>query len=259
MVSIAISNHKGGVGKTTTAIELAIGMAQAGYRVLLIDLDPQGHSTLGLGIDMDEAAQDRPSIATVFIEKRVLLDEVMMDTFEPNLKLIPADTRLEKAAKMLYTRPAPAMLLRIALDKLTGFDYVLIDCQPSLQALTQNALAACNKVIIPTQLEWFSLRGIGDLLETKEEMDDIKSQLQSHQGASDWRILLTMVSGHGQERKEAAWKVLEPMKDRILKTQIRRRESIARGQMIKKDGVRAFPDYTDLVREILDLWPVQKN
>jgi chromosome partitioning protein len=268
MITIAVSNHKGGVGKTTTAINLAAGLARKGLSVLLIDLDPQGHATLGLGIELDEG-EAGPNVATIFTEKRVGIPDVVIDTAEPHLKLAPTDIRLARAAKLLTMRPVKELVLRRALETVAGYDYIIIDCQPSLEVLAQNALVAADKILIPTQLGGFSLRGLGDLLETIGEIDEIKEGLDGRSGRalpSDWRILLTMVSGYGEERNQAAARILEPVAERILKTQIRRTEAIEKSQMESEDELptpvilqrnwnRGAQDYRNLVKEVLDLWP----
>jgi chromosome partitioning protein len=270
MITIAVSNHKGGVGKTTTAINLAAGFAKKGFPTLLIDLDPQGHATLGVGVEMDEVSEDTPTTATIFTEKRATLADVIVATAEPNLKLAPTNIRLARAAKLLSIRPVKELVLQRALETVTGFDYVIIDCKPDLEVLTQNALVAADKILIPTQLGGFSLRGLGDLLETIEEIGDIKNGLDrgDNRGTSDWRILLTMVSGHGEERNQAAAKILAPLHERILHTQIRYTETIQKSQMeneeeeemtpviLKKNWNRGARDYRNLVKELLELWPV---
>lgn len=269
MITIAVSNHKGGVGKTTTAVNVAAGLARRGFETLLIDLDPQGHATLGLGLEMDDMDEDIPTTATLFTEKRVNLADVLLETKEPHLKLIPTNIRLAKAAKLLSVRPVKELVLRRALEELAGFQYCIIDCQPSLEVLTQNALVAADKILVPTQPGGFSLRGLSDLLETIEEIEEIKESMDrssTHEPA-DWRILLTMVSGYAEDRNQTANKILAPLQDRILKTQIRRSEAIESSQMetedaeltpviLKKNWNRGAQDYRNLVKELLDLWPV---
>lgn len=254
---IAIINQKGGTGKTTTAVNLSAGIARRGKRILLVDLDPQAHATYGLGVDLDQDV-DVPSLALVFGEERARLEEIIIDTAEPNLKLAPSDIRLAKAASLLHARNFRETVLQKALQHLEGFDYVLIDCQPSLDVLSVNALVAADKVLIPTQLAGHALRGLSDLLVTIQSMKD--------QDRYDWRILLTMVTGHGEERQQQASRVLSPLQDRILSTRIRRTEAIERSQMetddedlrpiiMQKGGARGASDYRALVKEIMELWP----
>ncbi|MCY7391797.1 MAG: AAA family ATPase, partial [Leptolyngbyaceae cyanobacterium CAN_BIN12] len=234
---IAVSNHKGGVGKTTTSINVAAGLAKRGRSTLLIDLDPQGNATFGLGIKMDEATDETLTTATLFTERRVNIRDIIVDTLEPNLKLVPTNIRLAKAAKLLHLRPVKELILLRALEELKGFEFVIIDCQPSLEALTQNALVAADKILIPVEMGGFGLQGLGDLLETIEEVDEIKEGLDRSNPrrlATDWRIVLTKVSGYGEERNQAATRILEPIRDRVLKTQIRRNEAIEASQMASK-------------------------
>jgi chromosome partitioning protein len=258
---ISVINQKGGTGKTTTAVNLSAGMARKGHRVLLIDLDPQAHATYGLGVDLDEAEKRRPTVGSVLNDERMPLAEIVLDTSEPNLKLAPADIRLAKAAALLHTRTFREAVLAEVLEPVTPqFDYVVIDCMPSLDVLSVNALVAADRAIVPTQLGGHSLLGLQDLLTT---MVSIKKRSPDF----DWRILLTMVSGHGEERQKTAARILEPLRERILETRIRRTEVIERSQMEGEDEEltpvvlqqkwnRGRRDYRQLVDEVLQLWPV---
>lgn len=257
MNTIAVINQKGGTGKTTTAVNLSAGLAKGGHKVLLVDLDPQAHATYGLGIDLDNL-NGTPTIANVFGEDRVKLTDIIMDTPEPNLKLAPSDIPLAKAAAMLHARNFRETALQRALQSVDSFDYVIIDCQPSLDVLSINALVAADRVLIPTQLAGHALRGLSDLLVTIESIKDPETY--------DWRILLTMVTGHGEERQQQAERILSPLKDRILATKIRRTEAIEKSQMetdyenlkpiiMHKTWTRAAQDYRALVKEIVLIWP----
>ena len=158
---MAVANQKGGVGKTTTAVNLAAALAELGYRVLVVDLDPQGNATTGLGIN------SRNLEATIY---DVLLHDVPMeDAIEPtslrNLFVVPATIDLAGAEIELVPVFSRELRLRRAIEQVTDdFDYILIDCPPSLGLLTVNGLAAATEVIVPIQCEYYALEGLGQLL-----------------------------------------------------------------------------------------------
>lgn len=255
--TIAIINQKGGTGKTTTAVNLAAGLARLDHKVLLIDLDPQAHATYGLGVDLDES--ELPTISEVLGEENLPLADILLDTSEENLKLAPSDIRLARTARLMDSRTFRESVLKKVIAKVEGFDYIIIDCQPTLDVLSINALVCADRILIPTQLAGHALKGLSDLLSTLESI--------KNGDPYDWRILLTMVTGHGEERQAQAVRILDPIKDRILETRIPRTEAIERSQMegeldeplipivLSKTSNRGSQAYRALVKEVLEKWP----
>jgi chromosome partitioning protein len=160
---VAVANQKGGVGKTTTAVNLAACLAALQYRTLLVDLDPQGNATSGVGVDRDAVSH---SVYDVFCGRAGLAD-VVVDTHVPLLRLAPARTELAGAEVELVGLDGREFLLREALgDVEADFDWILIDCPPSLGLLTVNALVASDSVLVPVQAEYYALEGLARLLDT---------------------------------------------------------------------------------------------
>jgi len=161
---VAVMNQKGGVGKTTTSVNLAAGLARCGKKVLLIDLDPQGHASLHVGV---EATPDIPTIYDVFSQTGTLGE--VRHLVSENLFLVPSNVDLAAAEVELVDSPVREIVLRNALQRLTEaepFDYVIMDCPPSLGVLTVNALTAADEVLIPLQPHFFALQGLSKLLST---------------------------------------------------------------------------------------------
>jgi chromosome partitioning protein len=171
---LAVSNQKGGVGKTTTAINLGTALAAIGKRVLIVDMDPQGNASTGLGVPRETR---RVTIYDVVVDQRSI-DDASVQTTVPNLWIVPADADMSGVEIELSQADRRSYRLRDALrahdDGPTAYDYVLIDCPPSLNLLTLNAMAAADAVLVPLQCEFFALEGLSQLMRT---IDMVKQSL----------------------------------------------------------------------------------
>ena len=161
---LAIANQKGGVGKTTTAINLSTALAAVGERVLLLDIDPQGNASTGLGVP---PSARKVTVYDVLLGDRPLVDAVI-PTVVPGLDIAPSDADLSGAELELGATPRRSYRLRDAIQGLAGYSYVLIDCPPSLNLLTVNAMTAADAVLAPMQCEFFALEGLSQLMRTIE-------------------------------------------------------------------------------------------
>jgi chromosome partitioning protein len=212
---IAMCNQKGGVGKTTTTINLGATLAEYGRKVLLLDFDPQGALSVGIGINPHEL--DR-TVYNVLMDRNVDIHEVIRPTATPGLDLLPANIDLSAAEVQLVGEVAREMVLQRMLRPVTDdYDVILIDCQPSLGLLTVNALTAAHGVVIPLECEFFALRGVALLVETIEKVKD-----RLNPGLEIDGILATMYDPRTLHSREVVSRVVEAFGDRVFHTVIGR-------------------------------------
>lgn len=218
MKTIALINQKGGVGKTTTTINLGAGLAELGHDVLLIDLDPQAHLTYALGLPAHELD------ATVYelLKEETPLDEVIVERAK-NLRIIPSSLNLSGAEMALSSVAGREFLLKEALEPLThGPGYILIDCPPSLGLLTINALTAASEVYIPVQTEFLALQGMSSLIQTVEVI-----QRRLNKELSLGGIIATRYDNRKTLNREVVAKIREYFGDKLFRTVIRDNVSLA--------------------------------
>jgi chromosome partitioning protein len=248
---VAMCNQKGGVGKTTSTINLGAALAEYGRRVLLVDMDPQGALSAGLGVPHYELEK---TIHNVLVEPRVSIDDVLLSTRIKHMDLVPSNIDLSAAEIQLVNEVGREQTLGRALHPvLDRYDYVLIDCQPSLGLLTVNGLACSDGVVIPTECEYFSLRGLALLTDT---VDKVRDRLNPKLEISG--ILLTRYDPRTVNAREVMARVVERFGDLVFDTVITRTvrfpETSVAGEPIttwapKSAGAVA---YRALAREVID-------
>lgn len=213
--TLAVANQKGGVGKTTTVLSLGTALSEAGRRVLLVDLDPQANLSLGLGVDV---ADDAPTVYHALCDSGAPPGEAVRPTEFPGLSLIPANIDLSAAEIQLFSELNRERALERALAPLSaGFDYVLVDCPPSLGLLTINALAAADGVLVPLQCAYWAMRGMKQLLDT---IDRIRTR-GVNPDLELAGVLLTMFDGRTTASHQVAERVREAFPDRVFKTLVK--------------------------------------
>ncbi|MFB9310189.1 chromosome partitioning protein [Agromyces hippuratus] len=211
---IALCNQKGGVGKTTTTINLGATLAEYGRRVLAIDFDPQGALSAGLGVP----THDVPTIYDLLLSRTLDPSDVIQKTSVDGLDVIPANIDLSAAEVHLVTEVAREQILASVLRRVSAdYDVILIDCQPSLGLLTVNALTASHGVVIPLECEYFALRGVALLIETIDKVRDRLNPAIKLDG-----ILATMYDSRTLHSREVLERVVDAFGDEVLETVITR-------------------------------------
>ena len=247
---IVIANQKGGVGKTTTAINLAAGLAQEGKKVLLIDLDPQGNASTGYGVSQFQRRITSYHVLT----SEGNIDEAEVMTEVPNLKIMPSTVDLSAAELELSDTPKREFILKGKLaPRKEVYDFIIIDCPPSLGLLTLNAIVAADSIVVPMQCEFYALEGLSHILKT---IDLVRKSLNPNLQIEG--ILLTMYDRRYNLTQQVEGDVRDYLGDKVFKTVIPRNvrvsEAPSHGKPVityDKHSAGAIA-YNDLAREILD-------
>lgn len=250
---IAIVNQKGGVGKTTTAINVGQYLAHAGKRVLLVDLDPQANATLGMGTDHSEVEQ---GVYELLLEEATAREVIRQTPHHENFHLLPATISLAGATVELVPLEEREFLLRKALETVReDYDFILIDCPPTLGLLTVNALVAADEVLIPVQSEYFSLNGLKQLMAT---IDLVQANL--HEKLRMLGVVMTMYDSRFRLSSRVLEQLYEHFPGKIFRATIPRNVRLAeapeRGQTIseydpRSPGARAYKKFVEeLLNEI---------
>jgi chromosome partitioning protein len=247
---LAMCNQKGGVGKTTSTINLGAALAEYGRRVLLVDFDPQGALSVGLGVHPHQLDQ---TIYNVLMERAITVNDVVMQTSVEGMDLLPSNIDLSAAEVQLVAEVGREQALgRVLYPAMKEYDYVLVDCQPSLGLLTVNALAAADSVIIPLECEFFSLRGVALLIDTIEKVRERLNPKLEIGG-----ILATMFDPRTLHSREVMARVVEAFGDIVFDSVINRTvrfpETTVAGEPITRWAPRSAGarSYRSLAREVI--------
>ena len=249
---ISVTNQKGGVGKTTTTINLAAALSKLQKKVLIIDLDPQGNASTGLGVEVE----DRELSTYEFLVEGVRLEKVTMETEISGLNIVPATIDLSSADIDLISNEKRSHLLHAALRKKQQdkqkYDYILIDCPPSLNILTVNAMVASHSVLIPLQSEFFALEGLSQLLLTVKEVRQTANENLRVEG-----IVLTMFDGRNNLSKQVEADARSNLRELVFKTIIPRNVRVSEAPSYSMPVLTYDPSskgskaYMSLAKELL--------
>lgn len=256
MITIAIANQKGGVGKTTTAINIATAMAASGWRTLLIDLDPQGNASTGMGV----AADERELSSYDVLVNDTPLAQVITETTIPGLDIVPATQDLSGAEVELVSVEERTNRLRTALANHQDHEICFIDCPPSLGLLTLNALSAADTLLVPLQCEFFALEGLSQLLQTVEKVQQIFNPDLSIVG-----VALTMFDRRNRLTDQVADDVRECLGGLVFKTPIPRNVRLSEAPshglpaLVYDQSCTGSRAYIALARELIARLPEERK
>jgi chromosome partitioning protein len=252
---VAICNQKGGVGKTTTTINLGAALAEQGRKMLLVDFDPQGALSVGLGIQPHDIDS---TVYNLLMERGVSARDVIFPTGINNLDLLPSNIDLSGAEVQLVSEVGREFVLGRALKSVMGeYDFIMIDCQPSLGLLTINALACAHSVLIPLECEYFAMRGVALLMET---IDKVQQRLNPDLAIDG--LLGTMYDSRTLHTREVLGSVVNGFGDKVFHTVINRTvrfpDATVAGEPITSfdSSSMGANSYRELAKEVLERWRV---